>query len=81
MIINHSDQIPVMSGTPLVLGEGYELAIKSIDIDGNKVYIELYKNGKVVDAKIIVVPQTEDDSYIYLTHPETPASTLIGLQD
>jgi len=81
VIINHSDQIPVMSGTPLVLGEGYELAIKSIDIDGNKVYIELYKNGKVVDAKIIVVPQTEDDSYIYLTHPETPASTLIGLQD
>lgn len=69
VIINNSDQIIMTSGTPLVLEEGYELAIKSIDIDGNKVYIELYKDGKVVDAKIIVVPQTEDDGYLYITHP------------
>ena len=33
--------------------EGYELAIKSIDIDGNKVYLELSKDGSVVDSKVI----------------------------
>ena len=33
----------VTSGTPLALEGGYELAIKSIDIDGNKVYLEIGK--------------------------------------
>ena len=81
VIINHSDQILLKSGTSMVLEEGYELAIKSIDIDGNKVYIELYKDGNCVNGKIIVVPQTEDDSYIYMTHPEAPANTLISFYD
>ena len=43
----------VTSGTPLKMEEGYELAIKSIDIDGNKVYLELSKDGAVVDSKVI----------------------------
>ena len=38
-------EMTVTSGTPLKLEEGYELAIKSIDIDGNKVYLELSKDG------------------------------------
>jgi hypothetical protein len=29
------------------------LVVKSIDIDGNKVYLELYKNGQILDAKAI----------------------------
>jgi len=41
------------SGTSLELEEGYELAIESIDLDGNKVYVELRKDGRVVDAEII----------------------------
>jgi predicted RNA-binding protein len=81
VIINNSDQILMTSGTPLALDEGYELAIKSVDIDGNKIYVELYKDGEVIDAKIIVVPQTKDDSYIYITHPEPPASTPVGFYD
>ena len=43
----------VTSGTPLKLENGYELGIKSIDIDGNKVYLELSKDGSVVDSKVI----------------------------
>ena len=43
----------VTSGTPLKMEEGYELGIKSIDIDGNKVYLELSKDGAVVDSKVI----------------------------
>jgi len=41
------------SGTPLALEEGYELSIKSIDVDGNKVFIELKKDGEVVSSKVI----------------------------
>ena len=59
----------VTSGTPLKLEEGYELAIKSIDIDGNKVYLELNKDGVMVDSKVIE-PSTEnalmpDKTYYY----------------
>ena len=38
LIDDNKDEMTVTSGTPLKLDEGYELAIKSIDIDGNKVY-------------------------------------------
>jgi uncharacterized protein YjbI with pentapeptide repeats len=43
------------SGTPLKLGEGYLLSIKSIDIDGNKAFFELTKEGDTVDNKIMMV--------------------------
>jgi len=46
-------EMTVTTGTPLKMEEGYELAIKSIDIDGNKVYLELSKDGAVVDSKVI----------------------------
>ncbi|MFA7375295.1 MAG: S-layer protein domain-containing protein, partial [Methanothrix soehngenii] len=47
------DERTVTSGTPLALEEGYELSISAIDIDGNKVYLELSKDGAVVDSKVI----------------------------
>ncbi|WP_287489759.1 S-layer protein domain-containing protein [Methanothrix sp.] len=53
ILIDNDDEMTVTSGTPLTLEEGYELAIQSIDIDGNKVYLELSKDGAVVDSKVI----------------------------
>jgi len=57
------------SGTSLGLEEGYELAIESIDLFGNKVYVELLKDGRVVDAEIIYagVPgaTAEEKTYTY----------------
>ncbi len=53
VLIDDDTEMTVTSGTPLRLHEGYELAIKSIDIDGNKVYLELSKDGAVVDSKVV----------------------------
>ena len=53
ILVDDDDEMTVTSGTPLKLEEGYELSIKSIDIDGNKVYLELSKDGSVVDSKVI----------------------------
>ncbi len=39
--------------TPLQLEEGYELAIQAIDLDGNKVYLQLMKDGNVVDSAVV----------------------------
>lgn len=43
----------VSSGTILVLEAGYELFIKSIDIDGENVYLELLRDGRVLDSSIV----------------------------
>ena len=62
----------VTSGTPLKLEEGYELAIKSIDIDGNKVFLELSKDGSVVDSKVVSPSKdgaTEADKVYYYKNP------------
>ena len=57
------------SGTPLKLAEDYELAIQAIDLDGNKVYVQLMKNGAVVDSSVIEPSKTgatvKDKTYTY----------------
>ena len=59
----------VTTYTPLKLEEGYELAIKSISPDGNKVYLELSKDGVTVDSGFIYPSQDAatlaDKTYIY----------------
>jgi len=53
VLLDDDTEKTVTSGTPLQLAEGYELQIKAIDIDGNKVYVELLKDGQSVDTKVI----------------------------
>jgi S-layer protein (TIGR01567 family) len=59
----------VTTDTPLKLEEGYELAIKSISAEGNNVYLELSKDGVVVDSAIIHPSQDAatmaDKTYFY----------------
>lgn len=37
----------------LMLSDGYELALKNIDFNGNKLYLELTRQGQVVDSKVV----------------------------
>jgi len=53
VLVDDNTERTITSATPLVLQEGYQLAVKSIDTDGNKVYVELTKNGQVVDDKVV----------------------------
>jgi len=59
----------ITTDTPLMLEEGYELAIKSISPNGNDVYLELSKDGKIVHSAILH-PSKEaasmaDKTYLY----------------
>ncbi len=69
ILMDNDDEITVTSGTPLKMEEGYELSIKSIDIDTSRVYLELTKNGSVVDSKVIYpskyYPTMFDKTYYY----------------
>ncbi len=53
VLIDDDTEKTFTSGQPLELEEGYELSIKSIDVDGNKVFVELTKDGAVVSSKVI----------------------------
>jgi len=53
ILVDDDTEMTITSGTPLQLQNGYALAIRSIDVDGNKVYLELTKDGAVVDSKVI----------------------------
>jgi S-layer protein (TIGR01567 family) len=53
VLMDTDTETTVTSDSPLKLEEGYQLAIKSVDIKGRKVQLDLSKNGQVVDTKII----------------------------
>ncbi|HSD57008.1 MAG TPA: S-layer protein domain-containing protein, partial [Methanotrichaceae archaeon] len=69
-----SDILLDIDAEPLELEDGYELALKSIDIDGNKVYVELSKNGSIVDSELIVAPNIMNGTYSYLKDTRQPAT-------
>lgn len=69
ILVDDDTEQTITSANPLKLEEGYQLSIKSIDIDGNKAYLELSKNGQVVDDKVIQPSisnaRTGDKTYYY----------------
>ena len=59
ILVNLSDE------KPLELDGRYQLAVTSINIDGNKVYSELYRDGQMVHSKINVIANEVDDTFVY----------------
>ena len=53
VLYNDDEEITFTTGKPLKLKEGYELAIQAIDLDGNKVFVELHKDGATVDSAVV----------------------------
>ncbi len=60
--------------------EGYELAIQSVDIDGNKVFLVLTKDGEVVDSSVIIPANEVDDTYIY-SRPGNPQAIRVHFKN
>ena len=61
VLMDDDDEFSVYSGRSLELEEGYTLDIVEVDTDGDRVLIELYKDGDEVDTGIIA----SDDDYVY----------------
>jgi S-layer protein (TIGR01567 family) len=62
-------EMTITSDSPLKLEEGYNLALKLVDADTNKAYLELTKNGQNVYNQVIQPSKTNatmaDKTYIY----------------
>ncbi len=56
------------------------MAIQSVDIDGNKVYLELVKDGEVVDSQVIMPANEVDDTFIY-SRPGTPQEIRVHFKN
>ena len=69
VLIDTDFEFTFTTGTPLKLKEGYELFIQAIDLDGNKVYIELHKDGATVDSAVVEPSKDgatiQDKTYTY----------------
>jgi len=65
VLIDSDEEKTVTTGSVLALEEGYELRIKQIDIDGNKVYLALAKDGDEIDSKVIDPRNLQSSTYNY----------------
>ena len=65
ILIDSDDKYIVTTGDGIELQEGYVLNVRQVDIDGNKVYIELTKNGMVVDTEIVSLELWSPQLYVY----------------
>ena len=52
-LIDNDDEHTITSGSVLPLEDGYELRVKEVDVNGNKAYMALAKDGKEIDSKVI----------------------------
>lgn len=65
VLVDSDEEKTVTTGSVLPLEEGYELRIKQIDIDGNKVYMALAKDGDEIDSKVIDPSNLDSSTYNY----------------
>jgi S-layer protein (TIGR01567 family) len=68
VLLDSDDSQTIASGSALPLQEGYELRIKQVDLNGNKVYLALAKDGKEIDSKVVTPsgdPKDRASNYMY----------------
>ena len=68
ILIDTDDSQTIASGSVLSLEDGYELRIKQVDLNGNKVYLSLARDGEEVDSKVVTPSSDPGDrasNYMY----------------
>ncbi len=65
VLMDRSDESTITTGSVMPLEEGYELRIKQIDLNGNKVYLALAKDGEEVDSKVVSPENAKSATYQY----------------
>ncbi|MGV8176045.1 MAG: S-layer protein domain-containing protein, partial [Methanothrix sp.] len=68
VLVDSDESQTLAAGSVLPLEEGYELRIKSVDLNGEKVYLALTKDGEEVDSKVVTPSSDAGDTssnYLY----------------
>jgi len=53
LLMDDKESHTIRTGQAFELGEGYAVTPQELDVDGDKVWLNLTKNGEYVDDKII----------------------------
>lgn len=61
ILIDSDDRKSMFTGSSIALENGYSLTASEVDVNGNRVLFELYKNGQLVDSGIV----SQNGTYIY----------------
>jgi S-layer protein (TIGR01567 family) len=61
VLIDDDDKKSMYTGSSLALENGYSLKAAEVDVNGEKILFELYKDGKKLDSEII----SQNGDYIY----------------
>ena len=62
LLLDNDDKYTLRVGQTLDLGEGYTLTPKQIDVEGDKVWLELSKDGEYLDDEVITVTDSDVDN-------------------
>ena len=62
LILDNDDKYTLRVGQTLDLGEGYAITPKQIDVEGDKVWLELSKDGVYLDDEVITVTDSDVDN-------------------
>ncbi len=65
VLTDSDDKESMSSGSALALENGYSLSIKEVDVNGNSVWVQLEKDGEVVDDDFV----SSGQDYVYKTDP------------
>lgn len=63
ILIDSDDRKSLYAGSSLVLENGYTLNFVEVDVNGDRVWVQLEKDNKVIDDDFL----TSDDNYVYKT--------------
>ena len=62
LVLDSSDKYVLGVGQTLDLGEGYSMVAQQIDVNGNKAYLQFFKDGQQVDSGIVNTDTSSNDS-------------------
>lgn len=72
VLIDSDDRYTISSEKPLILGDGYSLALDGVSDDGKKAFIELLRGNSAVDRAVV----EEGSTYVW-KHPETDIPLIL----
>ncbi|SDF29894.1 S-layer family duplication domain-containing protein [Methanolobus vulcani] len=67
LLLDTRDKYTLRLGSELKLADGYELTAKQIDVSGDRVWMELSKDGEFIEDEVIHVDNKTDRTWIYYT--------------
>ncbi|MDL2261013.1 hypothetical protein LJC08_02075 [Methanimicrococcus sp. OttesenSCG-928-J09] len=65
LIMDNDDKYTLKTGATLELGEGYSVIVDQIDVDGNKAYVKLMKDGKEINSSIVTTSGNVGGDWIF----------------